>query len=58
MTLTRRLTPAEHAAYRPAAERYLARALAHPRRVDALCLFTQAEPGAPFLIGERIALGG
>lgn len=58
MTLTRRLTPAEHAAYRPAAERYLERALAHPRRVDALCLFTQAEPGAPFLIGERIALGG
>ena len=58
MTLTRRLTPEEHAEYRPAAERFFTQALTQPRRVDALCIFTQSGPGAPFLIGERIALRG
>jgi hypothetical protein len=57
MTLTRRLTPSEHDLYRPAAERFLADALARPRRVDAVCIFTQKEPGAPFLIGERMPFG-
>ena len=54
MTLTRRLTPTEHTVYRPAAERFLAEALPHPRRADSVCIFTQKEPGAPFLLGERI----
>ncbi len=58
MTLTRRLTAAEKAIYLPAAERHFAPALAVPRRVADLCLFTQAGPGAPFVIAERLALRG
>lgn len=56
MTLTRRLSPEEQAAVRPAAEAFFAPALPAPRRVDALTLFTQAGPGAPFLIAERLPL--
>jgi len=58
VTLTRRLTAEEAAAVRPAAEAALAAEAARPRRVTELCLFTQAGPGAPFLIGERLPLGG
>ena len=58
MTLTRRLTAEEKAVYAPAAERFLAEALAVPRRVRDICLFTQAGPGAPFVIAERIPLEG
>ena len=57
MTLTRRLTPAEHEAYRPAAERFFADALAAPRRVSNLCVFTQVTAGAPFLLAERLPFG-
>ena len=57
MTLTRRLTPDEHALWRPAAERHFASALAAPRRVTSICLFTQAGPGTPFLLAERIPVG-
>lgn len=57
MTLTRRLTADERALYKPAAERHFAAAVAVPRRVSDLCLFTQAGPGAPFLIAERVPLG-
>ncbi len=56
MTLTRRLTPEERALVRPAAEMHFAPALPLPRRVDALTIFTQATPGAPFLVAERIPL--
>jgi putative phosphonate metabolism protein len=58
LTLTRRLTEAERARWQPAAEAHFARALALPRRVADLCLFTQASPGADFLVAERIALRG
>ena len=58
MTLTRRLTPAEHAVYRPAAEALFAEAAAAPRMVTDICLFTQAEPSAPFMIAESLPLGG
>jgi putative phosphonate metabolism protein len=58
MTLTRRLDAAEMAAVRPAAEAHFADALARPRRVTELCLFTQVAPGAPFLIAERLRLRG
>ena len=58
MTLTRRLTAAEKARYQPAAETYFARALSLPRRVDDICLFTQAAPDAPFVIAERLKLRG
>ena len=58
MTLTRRLTPEEKAVFLPAAEAWLAPALAVSRRVTDLCLFTQSGSDAPFLIAERIPLRG
>lgn len=58
MTLTRRLTDAEHAVFRPAVEAHLAGALPHPRRVADICVFTQAGPGAPFTIAERLPMRG
>jgi hypothetical protein len=58
MTLTRRLTAAEHALYRPAAEDWFAEALAEPRQVTDIALFLQAAPGEAFDLVERVALGG
>lgn len=58
VTLTRRLSAAEMAVVRPAAEAFVGPAAARPRRVTAVCLFMQAAPGAPFLIAERLALAG
>jgi hypothetical protein len=58
MTLTRRLTAAERAVFMPAAETHFAAALAVPRRVTDICLFTQAAEGAPFMLAERIPLRG
>ncbi len=56
MTLTRRLSPDEHAIYRPAAEAFFAAALAKPQLVTDICLFTQREPGAPFIVAQRLPL--
>ena len=58
MTLTRRLSPAERAVVQPAASAHFAAAVARPRRVADLCLFTQAAPGAPFMLAERVPLRG
>ena len=58
MTLTRRLSDAERAQYRPAAEAHFAAALPHERRVTEICVFTEAAPGAPFTIAERLPLRG
>jgi putative phosphonate metabolism protein len=58
VTLTRRLSPAERAVVLPAVRDFLGAAPGRPRRVTELCLFTQAGPGAPFLVAERIALSG
>jgi putative phosphonate metabolism protein len=58
MTLTRRLSAAEHVIWRPAVERYFAEVVAKQRTVRDICLFTQAGPGKPFVIAERIALAG
>ncbi len=58
VTLTRRLTPEERAVVEPALAAHLGEAPGMPRRVTELCLFTQAEPGAPFLIAERLPLLG
>lgn len=58
MTLTRRLNADEHALWRPAAEDHFARALARPRRVADLCLFTQPDAGAPFRLAARFPLHG
>jgi putative phosphonate metabolism protein len=56
MTLTGRLSPDEHVAWRPAAERFFAMAVAAPRVVTEICLFTQRAPGAPFVIARRVPL--
>ncbi|MBW4089713.1 MAG: DUF1045 domain-containing protein [Proteobacteria bacterium] len=58
LTLTRRLDPSERAGWRAAAEQHLAPALAVPRRVGAICLFTQAAPAAPFCLAARLRLRG
>ena len=58
MTLSRRLAPAEAALWQPAATAYFAPALALPRRVGELCIFTQDGPGSPFLMTERLPLAG
>ena len=58
MTLTRRLDAQEHARILPLAEAHLAAALPHPRACTDLCVFTQAGPGQPFLVAERLPLRG
>lgn len=58
VTLSRRLTPEERTVVQPALAAHLGLAPALPRRVTELCLFTQAGPGAPFLIAERLPLLG
>jgi hypothetical protein len=58
MTLTRRLDAAEKARVKPLAEAFFAEAVAIPRRVAAITLFTQATPDAAFVIAERLPLGG
>lgn len=56
MTLTRRLTPAEHRVWRPRAEAHFASALAIPRRVTDIYLFRQSTHTEPFTIAARLAL--
>ncbi len=58
MTLTRRLDAAERAICLPAAEAHFAAALAQPRRVEDLCLFTQPADGSPFNLAARLPLRG
>jgi putative phosphonate metabolism protein len=58
MTLTRRLSAEERARFMPAAEAYFAEAIARPRRVSRICLFTQAAPDRPFLVALRLKLRG
>lgn len=58
MTLTRRLSEAEKAVFMPAAEAWFAPALAVPRRVVDLAIFTQAGADAAFNIAERVRLCG
>jgi hypothetical protein len=58
MTLTRRLSDAEKARVLPEAKAWFAPALAVDRRVEDICIFTQASPGAAFVLAERIPLLG
>jgi putative phosphonate metabolism protein len=58
VTLTRRLKPEEREGVTEAALRHFEGVAGVPRRVASVCLFTQAAPGAPFLIAERLPLGG
>ena len=57
MTLTRRLTEAEHAAIRPSAEAHFSAVLQGPRRVADIGLFVQ-DAGGPFHLAHRIPLCG
>ena len=58
MTLTRRLSPPERSTILPAAVAHFAAACALPRRVTSICLFSQVAPPSPFLLAERLPLGG
>ena len=56
ITLSRRLDETELAKVRPVATAYFAEALAFPRRVSSLAIFTQRAAGQPFLIAQRLPL--
>ncbi|MBR0681644.1 DUF1045 domain-containing protein [Roseomonas eburnea] len=58
VTLTRRLKPEEKAAILPAVTAHLGETPGVPRRVAAISIFVQPEPGAPFTIAERLPLRG
>jgi putative phosphonate metabolism protein len=58
MTLTRRLDDAEKARVKPLAEGFFASAVAIPRQVRDICLFTQSAPDVDFVMAERIPLRG
>jgi hypothetical protein len=58
MTLTRRLDDVEKARLKPLATSFFADAIAIPRQVRDICLFTQATPDADFVIAERLPLRG
>jgi putative phosphonate metabolism protein len=58
LTLSRRLSEAEKAVVLPAVTEAVGEAAARPRTVRELSLYTQAGPGAPFLLAERLPLGG
>jgi putative phosphonate metabolism protein len=58
MTLTRRLSATEKTVTLPAAQTWFAPALSIPRRVQDICIFTQAMPGAAFTLAERLRLRG
>ena len=56
ITLSRRLDEAEMASARPIAEAFFADALALPRQVSSLSVFTQRADGQPFLVAQRFPL--
>ena len=58
VTLTHRLPPEQAARIRPLAEAHFAGLVEQPRKVGTVCIFTQAAPGQPFLIAERLPLSG
>jgi hypothetical protein len=55
MTLT---GPAANDTLAAQAREFFGDALRAPRRVDAICLFAEAEPGGDFMVLERLPLGG
>jgi hypothetical protein len=58
MTLTRRLSDTEKSTILPAAEDWFAPALAIPRRVEDICIFTQSTPADAFTLAQRVKLLG
>lgn len=57
LTLTQRLGPPESAALRRALEELFAPALREPVLVDAVALYVEPAPGAPFSLKRRYPLG-
>jgi putative phosphonate metabolism protein len=55
VTLSRRLDEAEMAKAKPIAQGYFAEALAPPRRVSSVAVFTQRAAGRPFLVAQRFS---
>lgn len=58
MTLTRALRDGERETLRPRLERLCAPVLAEPVTFRSLCLFVQADAGAPFVLAARCPFGG
>ena len=58
MTLTRRLPESDRPRWQQAAEAHFAPALAVQRRVEDICVFTQAAANAPFTLACRARLRG
>jgi putative phosphonate metabolism protein len=56
MTLTCRLNDAEKTRMKLEAEAFFAQAIAEPRQVRDICVFTQATPDSDFVIAERFPL--
>jgi putative phosphonate metabolism protein len=56
ITLSRRLDAGEMARVKPIADAYFAAALAYPRRLSSLAVFTQRAAGEPFLVAKRFPL--
>ena len=57
MTLTIRLDAEQATELQAAAEDWFYPALARPRTVSDICLFTQHEPGTPFMLEARVECG-
>ncbi len=55
MTLTRKLNDLELPVVRSFIEKQAAQIRAEPTRFSSLCLFTQSEPQAPFVLKDRFA---
>ena len=58
MTISRKLSEAEHAVFGPAAEAWFADALDEQRMVADIAIFVQPGPGDAFTLAERVALRG
>jgi hypothetical protein len=57
MTLTRKLSAAEQAEFRPEVEAWFEDVLERPRQVAEVAVFAQPAPGEVFCLAERISLG-
>lgn len=58
MTLTGRLSPEERAAVEPPLRSLVAPLLDRTHRVGQLAIFAEPQPGGPFIVRARFALGG
>ncbi len=58
MTLSCRLDDERRRWVEAEAGAWFREALAAPRRVASLCLYSQRAPGAPFMLAQRLPLRG